>query len=144
MAATVHLHRTKTSGETPPTSPPQGPLLPLLLRLLLLLLLLLLLQPCPQLLLLLLSPLTRLSLAGTQSGKVLAADGNADEEPRGRNGIGMAARRSSMTEIGGRRRMNGFWCLQDETGKWWWRDGQGTWRSTTAVLDKRTGAWWSP
>ena len=33
---------------------------------------------------------------------------------------------------------------KDEPGKWWWRDDQGTWHSTTAVLGKRTGAWWSP
>lgn len=39
---------------------------------------------------------------------------------------------------------NKFWCWQDARGTWWLQDGQGNWRSTTAVLDTRTGAWrWS-
>ena len=36
---------------------------------------------------------------------------------------------------------NGLWCWQDARGTWWLRDGQGNWRSTSTVLDTRTGAW---
>ena len=37
-----------------------------------------------------------------------------------------------------------LWSQDLDTGKWWVQDDQGNWRSTTAVLDTRTGAWrWS-
>ena len=36
---------------------------------------------------------------------------------------------------------NGLWCWKDARGTWWLRDGRGNWRSTSTVLDTRTGAW---